>query len=546
MSCESDTRLFVGMLEYDTTDESLRNYFEQFGELTDYVVMKFPDSRRCKGFGFVTYREPEMLLNCLNSQPHKLNGKTVQLRRATPRDEDRKVGNCSEGTRIDKGFGPESNTRLFVGMLDYGTTDETLKYYFEQYGELTDYVIMKYPDTMRSKGFGFVTFRDPEMLEGCLRSQPHKLDGKTIQLKRATPKEEDRGDPGKGRDKDISFDTSSKLMRKLFIGAIDYQTTEEELRSHFEQFGELDDCTLMKFQDTGKSRGFGFVTYSRASHLDDCQAARPHVIGGKTLETKRATPRADIGKPEAQASVSKIFIGGINDEMNEEDLRKHFGQFGKVVNVEQMRWSDTGKKRGFGFIEFDDYDAVDKVVLINRHIVKKKRLEVKKALSKLEMSMIRKINKEDVLEGVGSSRGVRRDTYTTGENELCGGVATRMNTIGKRMNNMDNIGGRFRNEMGPGPGYMGGYMENDWEERFMGRSSENNGYYSTGMYGNIGECSTSRNTFGNAGCYGGSSMGGEREHMGERGSGPIRGNQNFRKITMPYSRPDRGGRARKF
>jgi len=359
-----------------------------------------------------------------------------------------------------------------------------------------------------------------------------------------TPKEEDRGNPGNGRDEDIRFNTSSKLMRKLFIGAIDYQITEEELRCYFEQFGELVDCTLMKFHDTGKSRGFGFVTYSRASHLDDCQAARPHVIGGKTLETKRATPRADIGKPEAQANVSKIFIGGINDEMNEEDLRKHFAQFGKVVNVEQMRWSDTGKKRGFGFVEFDDYDAVDKVVLINRHIVKKKRLEVKKALSKFEMSMIRKINKEDVLGGVGSSRGVQRDTDMIAENEISGGVATGMNMIGKRMNNMDNMGGRFRNEMGPG--YMGGYMENDWKERFMGRSSENNGYYSTGMYGNIGECSTSRNTIGNTSCYGGGNMGVVREHMGERESGPIRGNQNFNKMSSPYSRPDRGGRGRKF
>ena len=75
------------------------------------------------------------------------------------------------------------------------------------------------------------------------------------------------------------------------------------------------DCVVMKFNDTGRSRGFEFVTYNKSSQLDDFQAARPHEIGGKTLETKRATPRADAGKPEAQASVKKIFIGGVSNEM---------------------------------------------------------------------------------------------------------------------------------------------------------------------------------------------------------------------------------------
>ena len=159
-------------------------------------------------------------------------------------------------------------------------------------------------------------------------------------------------------------------MRKLFIGGLGYSTTEEELRAHFERFGDLVDCVVMKFNDTGRSRGFGFVTYSTAAGLDDCQANRPHELGGKTLETKRATPRSDAGKPEAQASVKKIFIGGVSDEMEDDDIRGHFEEFGKVQTVEQLKWNDTGKKRGFGFVEFDDYDAVDKVVLIGKHTIK--------------------------------------------------------------------------------------------------------------------------------------------------------------------------------
>ena len=140
-------------------------------------------------------------------------------------------------------------------------------------------------------------------------------------------------------------------MRKLFIGGLNYATTEDEMREHFSQFGELVDCVIMKFNDSGRSRGFGFVTYAMAAQVDECQANRPHKLGDKTLETKRATPRRESGKPEAQMSVKKMFIGGLSDEIDDDDLRDYFSQFGNVESVEQLKWNDTGKKRGFGFVE---------------------------------------------------------------------------------------------------------------------------------------------------------------------------------------------------
>lgn len=304
--------------------------------------------------------------------------------------------------RIDRQ--DEKDRKLFVGGLDYDTSDESLRDYFEQFGELIDFVVMKFPDTKRSRGFGFITFRDPSMLEDAFAAQPHNIDGKTVELKRATPRADNGGGGGGGggsggsrggRYEGEAVDMESKSMRKLFIGGINYATTEEEMRSHFEQFGDLVDCVIMKFPDSGRSRGFGFVTYAKASQLDDCQANRPHVITNKTLETKRATPRSDAGKPEAQVSVKKVFIGGVSDEMDDDDIRDYFGQYGGVTNVEQMKWNDTGKKRGFGFVEFDDTDVVDKICLIGIHSIKGRRLEVKKALSKQEMNMVKKSSGDD-------------------------------------------------------------------------------------------------------------------------------------------------------
>ena len=426
----------------------------------------------------------------------------------------------------------EKDRKLFIGGLDYETSDESLREHFEQYGELTDYVVMRFPDTRRSRGFGFVTFREVEMLEECLAGQPHSLDGKQVELKRATPRTENRSGGGRGGDRgygggrggrseqEEDYDPEGKSMRKLFIGGLNYSTTEEELRAHFEQFGELVDCVVMKFNDTGRSRGFGFVTYSSAAQLDACQDARPHEIAGKVLETKRATPRSDAGKPEAQASVKKIFIGGVSDDIEDEDLRDYFDQFGRVMNVEQMKWNDTGKKRGFGFVEFDDYDAVDKIVLVGRHHLKNRRLEVKKALSKQEMSML-KGRQEDVWAGNAGGRGGgggggrmnqggNGSMMNQGGNRGMGNNGGGMSNMGMGMNNMMGMGGNMNmmsNMMGMGGmgGGMGMGMNNMMGNMGGGMNNMMGMGGGMGMMGNMGG---GMNNMGMGGNMGGGMGGG--------------------------------------
>ncbi|ELU01851.1 hypothetical protein CAPTEDRAFT_169740 [Capitella teleta] len=136
---------------------------------------------------------------------------------------------------------------------------------------------------------------------------------------------------------------------------------------------------------TRRSRGFGFITYKTAESVDEAQKARPHTIDKRQVEPKRAVPREDSGRPEAHMSLKKIFVGGIKEDTTEAHLREYFSEYGPIESIDIITDKETKRSRGFGFITFDDYDPVDKIVMQRHHMINGHKSEVKKALPKNEM-----------------------------------------------------------------------------------------------------------------------------------------------------------------
>ncbi|KAJ1526350.1 hypothetical protein ONE63_009499 [Megalurothrips usitatus] len=289
-------------------------------------------------------------------------------------------------------------------------------------------------------------------------------------------------------------------LRKLFIGGLDYRTTDDSMKEYFEQWGEVVDVVVMKDPKTRRSRGFGFITYAKAHMVDGAMSARPHKIDGREVESKRAVPREDIGRPEAGATVKKLFVGGVKDVHTEDNLRSYFSQFGNVMTVSIVLDKETGKKRGFGFVEYDDHDAVDKVVLHKNHNVCGQTVDVKKAISKAEMQ-----------SGPRGGRG--------GGDRGGGGGGS-----GGGWGGNDSWGGGRGG--GGGGGGQGGYGGGPWENQSGG-----------GGWGNQG----GNQNWGGAMAGGGGSGGGYDNYHQSYGGGPVRSNYGSSNRSQPYGGGGSGG-----
>ncbi|KAJ8254991.1 hypothetical protein GJAV_G00199680 [Gymnothorax javanicus] len=235
---------------------------------------------------------------------------------------------------------------------------------------------------------------------------------------------------------------------KLFVGGLNVQTTNDGLRQHFEQYGQLTDCVVVQNQQLQRSRCFGFVTYSTAEEADAAMAARPHVVDGNNVELKRAVAREDAGKPEALAKVKKIFIGGLKDDVNDEHLHEYFSQYGAIEKAEVISDKQTGKKRGFGFVYFEDNDSADKAVVLKYHNINGHKVEVKKALTKQEMQ---------AAGGRGGGRGRGGRGMGRPQNGYGGGRGGYNSYGGGYGGNDGGYGGSYGGGYGSQGGYGGGY-----------------------------------------------------------------------------------------
>lgn len=160
-----------------------------------------------------------------------------------------------------------------------------LEEFFSSIGKVRDVRLILDNKSHRSKGIAYIEFRDVESVPLAIGLTGQKLLGVPIIIQ---PSHAERNRLASAAAAAMRSSTTGPM--RLYVGSLHYNISEEMLRGIFEPFGKLDDIKLMKDHQTGRSAGYGFITYHSAEDAKKAMdqlngfelAGRPMKIGNVT------------------------------------------------------------------------------------------------------------------------------------------------------------------------------------------------------------------------------------------------------------------------
>jgi len=207
----------------------------------------------------------------------------------------------------EKADADPTNRKLFVRGLAWETTSEQLLEKFKEYGPVEEGTVCTDKSTGKSRGFGFVTFASVVGALEALKSETHDIAGRTAHVRLAK-----QGADGKGGGQEqhapaapmmhgghmapmapmAAVSDDDVTARKLFVRGLSWETETAQLLEAFQSFGEIEEGTVCQDRATGKSKGFGFVTFKTRAGTLAALATPGKMIGDRMTQCKLASDGA--------------------------------------------------------------------------------------------------------------------------------------------------------------------------------------------------------------------------------------------------------------
>lgn len=168
---------------------------------------------------------------------------------------------------------------------------------------------------------------------------------------------DDAGPDTRPRAPDAGGSPIDAPARKLVVLGLPWDTEDTTLRSHFEAYGRVDDAVVMRDRATGRSRGFGFVTFA-APAAAAAAASDAHSVDGRRCEAKFALPRGGAPPPRS----ARVFVARVPPAVTDAEFRAYFESFGELTDAYMPKDAAKAGHRGIGFVTFASPAAVDAVM----------------------------------------------------------------------------------------------------------------------------------------------------------------------------------------
>ncbi|KAI5821410.1 polyadenylate-binding protein [Pyronema omphalodes] len=391
--------LYVGELDLNVTEAMLFELFSSIGSVASIRVCRDAVTRRSLGYAYVNYNntgDGERALEELNYT--LIKGKPCRIMWSQRDPALRKTGQGN----------------VFIKNLDTAIDNKALHDTFAAFGNILSCKVAQ-DEFGNSRGYGFVHYETAEAASNAIKHvNGMLLNEKKVFVGHHIPK----------KDRQSKFDEMKANFTNVYVKNVDPEVTDEEFNDLFAQYGTITSATLARSED-GRGRGFGFVNF--AEHKAAAEAVEKlhdSEFKGQKLYVSRAQKKhereEELRKQYEAARVEKqskyqgvnLYIKNLDDEIDDERLRKEFAPYGTITSAKVMRddvkENDSeeseeketkegdekkegeeateekkekkqrlGKSKGFGFVCFSSPDEASKAVTeMNQRMLNGKPLYV--------------------------------------------------------------------------------------------------------------------------------------------------------------------------
>ncbi|CAD1476444.1 unnamed protein product, partial [Heterotrigona itama] len=214
-----------------------------------------------------------------------------------------------ERARNDELTPEERDARtVFCMQLSQRIRARDLEEFFSSVGKVQDVRLITCNKTRRFKGIAYVEFKDPESVTLALGLSGQKLLGVPIVVQH-TQAEKNR----MGNSMPNLMPKGQTGPMRLYVGSLHFNITEDMLRGIFEPFGKIDNIQLIMDPETGRSKGYGFLTFRNA---DDAKKALEQLNGfelaGRPMKVGNVTERTDLIQGPSLLDTDELDRSGID------------------------------------------------------------------------------------------------------------------------------------------------------------------------------------------------------------------------------------------
>lgn len=160
----------------------------------------------------------------------------------------------------------------------------------------------------------------------------------------------------------------------IYVGGLSWNVDNDWLKSEFETVGEVVSARVVTDRDSGKSRGFGYVEFTKPESAQKALEMAGHEIDGRAIKVDVSTPRParENATPQDRKKTfndqlsgpptTTLFVGNLPFSASEDAVWTVFADFGDVSSVRLPTDKETGRPKGFGYIEFSSIEGAQAAV----------------------------------------------------------------------------------------------------------------------------------------------------------------------------------------